>query len=903
MTYPEFMMRKYSKGVSVLLLLTSTLLLSACGGDSSGSNGDGGDGAPPANEITLTAEDVLDPIQSGSSSIVTLKNKVHSSQPSSDNFITNVTAVTQLPECQDIIADNSGYTAQFGEFVGVCVYQYDAGTAADTSVQASAYSIVAVQSEIDSEVELFGPISAATLVDQPVTIDLKNELLGQVPEGYTLSGEVTLLGNGSVSVNVQQEKITFSPDGAEGGYAKLIYSYSNGDNIKMGNISVSVSSTVNGAPDAPDIDYSADPDNPVININEQAVIDLAPYVSDPDGDALQLVDVDSWNAAVSPAAPEDMNNLKLNFTSTQVGEQFIYYVLSDHFGGYASGVIRVEVYDPEESADWGNLKQGMNLYYGPLTKSDADGGGIEYTSTNFDSNGANVATFNVNKAQASCEAVGRLPTSDELVALFGITAGGPAAYDGWPVSVGYYAQDGDSFHVVDLSTGQDADVNAGGQYVTCVGQGGFVIDTAQSDTEAVANGEDQALVAAQVTLNGTPVSGQVVSASVNGSASLAQDLLTTDEDGYARFYIENVKAETVIVSTLLGSNERSQSVSFIGDKATAQLSSEVTVNNQVISGGVNKVIATLTDAFDNPVAGEPVTFSVDNVDAQVSSPHWDTDGDGELVAEVVWTGGDVTQSQDVLVTSLYTRPDMLELTASELVNFTAAYVRLLRENDGAATDTFNSLKVTTVGMDNVNIPGVKIELKLDNPMITFNATGDEQTTETATTDEEGSHDSVMAYIGPSLPAEVEFYNYTVKARVAGSQSWESEDMFFRNKDYSSGGDLNGEIVVNNGMWFAQFKLNSGVTKWQDVSRCIGSGRGMFDGEKDNIPTVTDISEAAWKDFTGVGIVRVYGWDEEMYQTADLQQSNLTKWKYTLDLQNSTIIGNPKEWMVCQVKAP
>ncbi|WP_219811968.1 hypothetical protein [Vibrio jasicida] len=595
-----------------------------------------------------------------SSSHVLLEGKIHSSSQDVSNIVTSVSPVTELESCNDISFDSTSYTVNFDDFVGVCVYKYDAQNSKDPEQKASAYAISIAQKSVDSEVDLFAPISDTTLVGEPLTIDLKNDpnFVTQVPDGYTMDQQLTLIGGGEATADNTNQTITYNPSD-EGGFAKIIFSYSNGSEIKLGNIAISVSSSPNTAPNAPDIDLSHDPDAGRVNINQEVIIDLAKYVSDDDGDALQLIYTDSWNAAVSPLDPQDMNNLKLRFETTKVGEHFVSYAVSDHYGGYAMGLIRIEVYDSGVAASWGNLQLDMSYYFAPLVKSDADAQGIAYTSSHIDTeaNGANVATFNLLQAKDMCAASGRLPTQDELIALSKIAGVGPAAYDGWPVEVDYWALDSGSASIVNLKSGQTTQTpNAGGQYVTCIGEGGYLIDTAQSKLVAIGDGVDQASVAVKATFNGEPLAGITVEAAVTGSANLANTSLETDAAGYAIFTIVDAISEQVTFETNIenSTSTRSAQLHFTGNPNTADLQLVSVMNNQPLTGE-NVFSATLTDAAGSPVAGQVIDYT-HNPDVKYNPVEEQTDQDGQQTVSVQLINQG-TESYGYIVEAEYTRPD------------------------------------------------------------------------------------------------------------------------------------------------------------------------------------------------------------------------------------------------------
>lgn len=722
----EYILETYFKKISIALIVTSALILGACNGDDSTAEGGGTSNLPSSivvgvtgnlsSSIALSAENSIVAVKHDTSSIITLKNKIHSDRYSKYNVVAKVSPVSNSKKCNNIKVndDQSGYVAMFDEdFVGVCVYRYDAANTKDADAEANAYSIVAIQDVVD-KVVLFPTLSTTTLIGQSVMIDLKSELGDDVlDENYLLSEVVDVIGLGSVKVDSTLQQITYTPEGEEPGYVRLIYSYSDGSKVKVGNISVSISSSANGAPVAPDIDYS----EMQVQINQLVTIDLTAYVSDPDGDALQLVDVSSWDAAVVSTAPTDINNLKFDFETSVVGAHYVIYVLSDHFGGYASGTVRVEVFNPEASGKWNNLHMSgdVNLYYGPLTKSDADAQEINYTSTYMDDNGSNVATFNVSQAEKLCETMGRLPTSEELLKLADIGSVGPSEYDGWPVSIGYYSMDGTQAVVVDLSVGGGITEsnNAGGQYVTCVGEGEFIIDKGLSDDTVIANGSDKLKIVTRVTFDGAPLVGNAVNLSVNGSAQIDDVTVETDNDGYAIFNITDTTSEEVYVSASINGLERNLTVNFTGDPMSAEITLTPVVENSDISGE-DVVLVKLVDGIGNALRDRPVTLEV--------APDWDfklinmpvTDSNGEISVAVKYIGQNPSGSLEAMVTAKYVKPNNETIVAQQVVNFTyAELVKLTNIVNGSLMGGTNIVEALVTRADGTPVANAAVEFSID----------------------------------------------------------------------------------------------------------------------------------------------------------------------------------------------
>lgn len=881
--------RKNARTTITTLILA---LLTGCNGASDDGNVSASNNSiepnPPSGESsTLSAENTVNLSRNMSSSRVLLAGKIHSPFQEDSDIVRSVRPVTELESCNDISFDSTGYTVNFDDFVGVCVYKYDAESSKDPEQKASAYAISIAQKSVDSDVALFTPISDTTLVGEPLTIDLKNDpnFMTQVPEGYTMDQEITLIGEGEATADNTNQIISYNP-AEEGGFAKIIYSYSNGSEVKLGSIAISVSSSPNSAPNAPDIDYSNDPDGQKVNVNQEVIIDLAKYVSDDDGDALQLIYTDSWNAAVSPFNPEDMNNLKLRFETTKVGEHFVSYAVSDHYGGYATGMIRIEVYDSELAPKWGDLKLDMNYYFAPLVKSEADAQGIPYTSSHIDADayGANVATFNLQQAKNLCAASGRLPTQDELTDLSHIDGIGPAADDGWPVEVDYWALDGGTASMVSLKSGQTSEIpNAGGQYVTCVGEGGYRIDEAKSKLVAIGDGEDKARVAVQATFNGEPLEGMTVEAAITGSARLVDTSLKTDANGYATFKIVDSLSEEVTFTTNLENSTFTRTVQlrFTGNPNTAVLQLTSVQDKQPVTG-VNVFESTLKDANGSPVAGQVIEYQ-ENDDLVYQKATEQTDENGVQRVSVGMSHPSTT-SYHYEVQGSYKRPDGSITTASLPMSFSANMLnkKLESTNDGSVLPAWLEPNVATAVFDKLSDPS--------NAEVTFEIVqGDAVFTHTGTktikaSPDNGNKVSVdISYFDPSDYPSVDEY-YIVQAEYASTKT----DLLVQN--FSALRPVKGWkytwIQVPNGSMIPDgYHCPEFYPDHQDVA----ADHDVFgDGNPDccgiasdgyNKMTTKTLTDAGWKkQGTDSRNNTIWGWDDERIGNT----SNWNAWRsYTI----------------------
>ncbi len=709
LTYEEYDLN-FNQVSKCLLLTVLLLLLSACGVDESESNV--GNDKSQDQKITLTADNTVDSITNGLESYVLLEDKIHATSSVGDNRVSEVVLLSDQSACRDIDVYPLGYSVNSTDYIGTCVYEYTVQNTVDPTARAVAYSTAVVQEDATGSVEQFEAIAESAEASTSLVINLVDELIGQIPDGYTLSETITNLGVGSASLDINNQTITFISD--EPGYSQIIYSYASGTEVKIGSINIAVSTELNTAPIAKNIDYSADVDNETVNINTEVTIDVGAYISDPDGEPLQLVYVDSWYASVVPSDISDENNTAFTFNTDRAGEHFVTYAISDHNGGYDIGKVRIEVYDPNNAASWGNIQQGLQLFYGPLTHAEAFGQGVMDTSTNFDQN-RTVSTFNYADAKKSCESKGGLPSEAQLQELYDLSK--PQS-QGWPVTLSYWSSDVNK--LVSLSNKQSSiPVGSDTYYVTCINEGGFVIDNGQSFTlDVIANGgstnEGIAKVVVELTFNDQPLSGEFITADIpnNTQAQLNANTMTTDENGSASFELTDIKAETVAFTAEYNGEERVIDITFIGDKNTAELVSIATINNSDVSSGVNEVVATLADANTNSIKEEMISFTSNDAEniSIISNPNY-TDENGQQKAEITWIGrDDLAYDPEVLVTSGYSLPDGTYISHNTNITFsTAKLVDLVVVNNNVYIEKASSVYAAVKNSNGDGIAGREVE--------------------------------------------------------------------------------------------------------------------------------------------------------------------------------------------------
>ncbi|MUJ29120.1 hypothetical protein GNP79_05880 [Aliivibrio fischeri] len=707
------MILKFNQTYKWLFLPLLSVLLSACNtdiNDNKSSNKQSQD-----QKITLSADNAVDGITNGLKSYVSLEDKIHATSSLGDNMISEVVLLSEQQACRDIDVYASGYSINSADYIGTCIYQYSVKNTVDPTARAVAYSTVVVQEDEVGSIDKFELISETAEASVTLVINIADQLVDQIPDGYTLSETITNLGVGNASLDIGSQTITFISD--QPGYSQIIYSYENDTQVKIGSINIAVSSELNTAPVAPNIDYSADINNETVNINTDVIIDVGSYISDPDDEPLQLVYVDSWYASVTPVDLSDENNTAFIFNTDRAGEHFVTYAISDHNGGYDIGQVRIEVYDPNSVASWGNIQQGLKIYYGPLTYAEANSQGISVTSSIFDNNSM-IATFNYSSAVDSCKSIGRLPTKDELNALLNSNPNGSYS---WPIGLPYWTSSDNE--VIDLNNGNTLlPARPEGYYVSCINEGGFVIDTANSSIiDIVANdGINESGIATVITklsFNGKPISGEEVRASVTNdvNASLDSSSVITNDDGIAAFKLTDLKAEDILFTVDYEGEQRTVNIVFVADKSTAKINSSATVNNQPAVGGSNTVTAVLTDENGNPISGEVINFNEvisDYANVSLVPITANTDLNGKQKVSVNWTGDIGMPSLSANIESKY--KNQTDVTTVSFNGSPSLFFQLLIDN--AKYGQANWAQVTLTYSDGSPIKNAVVSIEAASSM-------------------------------------------------------------------------------------------------------------------------------------------------------------------------------------------
>ncbi|CAH1563191.1 hypothetical protein THF1C08_1290001 [Vibrio jasicida] len=193
---------------------------------------------------------------------------------------------------------------------------------------------------LTSDPALLAPKSETAQVGDTIIISVGDPVL---TSGYTLDSEVVVLGDGVASGDGATDEITYEANAQ--GVTRLVYTMTNADGsaLLMGTVDVAVSGPGNHAPAVEDASFNAQSDGSNYEGGTKYTLDISSYVTDADGDDIQLIQVEAWNATVELAAPNDPSNLSFTFETLHPGQHYVTYVVSDHKGGYGVAQARVFV--------------------------------------------------------------------------------------------------------------------------------------------------------------------------------------------------------------------------------------------------------------------------------------------------------------------------------------------------------------------------------------------------------------------------------------------------------------------------------------------------------------------------------------------------------------------------------
>ncbi|HHO0939023.1 TPA: hypothetical protein ACRTTK_003059 [Aeromonas hydrophila] len=518
------------------LFIPIIFALSGCGGseDAGGNGGNSNSGNTGNNGVqSINAQDMIKFLKPATPATLSLANYIELSSPTSNLRLRDVTPVLNesSPDyCSEYYTEGVTISINPTDVIGECVYLYTAeadGVTAEPSLMRVVFS--------NGET---GPIRLAetTSIGQKVSIDLSRYIPAGYSldtDSLLLLGAGTVRAVADADNEI--EYTAGQSDGDAGVSRILVNMKSDTDNkVVIATIDVAVSEIgSNHAPLAFNFKYGdtitfvpgVQLEYQPVALGEEIVIDIAPYFNkgylgsndqkiemkndkgqyfydengdqinfyleangytttevyrsgltlvDPDKHPVQLIDVYSYNASVSPVQMDgEYTSTKFSFKSLMPGLNYVTYVLSDHNGGYATGIIEIRVLKEGSivSKPWkSRLNTPDGKYLAPVDYATAIAENIRISGyTNEDGIdgplGASTALFNYDEARYFCDKQGmELPTDSDIYYLkknfpqglyksldaYSETESSRNQKIGWPVTNHYWVQVPSNFSYVQV---------------------------------------------------------------------------------------------------------------------------------------------------------------------------------------------------------------------------------------------------------------------------------------------------------------------------------------------------------------------------------------------------------------------------------------------------------------------
>lgn len=622
---------KRFKRSKIFLVVVGSFVLFGCGsGESQSGDSPEPIPTPPKSDTLYYAQDAVRYSSPTELFYVNLSNSMESSDGSIVS-LTKVAALTADEACKVVSQDRNGFTIKGGN-IKVCDYRYRVGAAVmpqSGGIQGDGYAEATVRTAVGEVTESLVALSSATLSNTSVTIDIES-LLGLSSytldtNKYTLSDSV-VLPNGDVTnsiaiADVVNNTIEYTPgSGIPSGVERILYSYSDGFDVLTGSIDVAVSTDGNNAPLAESTfitEYKHPGSGELVSKIPNGLatrIDVSAFITDPDNDPLQLIDVFSYDVTLT--IPEDangdgnaFNDTQFEFSSHHAGVTNVTYVVSDLKGGYATGVLQLIVSSLYPDIHVNDSTPEL-LFIPPLTSSAAEEANIQYTSVVGDGVTSlldiNTASHDWVTANGYCEAAGgSLPTTEQLNRLYAFVGTNGGLFEGytWPQNRPYWtisegSQTAGSKQAINLDTGLilEDETQEQAYYVACLTQGSVSVEViGDSKIRPNVSPEQPEPTAPDIQFN-----YQLTATSTEGTETIDSSLVTWSADGNLPHYAA-LSSEGVITieQSKVISTDKDASFSIMGCYESTCDDMEISVVfpwNGILTDGVYEFSPLMTAA-------------------------------------------------------------------------------------------------------------------------------------------------------------------------------------------------------------------------------------------------------------------------------------------------------------------
>ncbi|WP_217541182.1 DUF1566 domain-containing protein [Vibrio metschnikovii] len=364
----------------------------------------------------INAQDINHKIPLATISTIDLINYTQSVNPGAHYSLFNVEQIGNREECKRYNTQDTKINFEFDyvESALECYYQYTMQDILSASTSSAILRVTASNSQPDQGMRQF---SAVTQVNDTVLINVNDGSIvpdGYVIDENSI--QVLGLGRAYINpINGNEIYYQAGSELSAQGLHRIVFSYINTSNqsIIQGLIDVAVGSTIsNRAPMAKNFRYGdtgsfipgKQLDYKLIQAWKEVTIDIAPYFSqgyldaygspisltdsdgnpifddqgnqvhfyldankitstpiykpgnyliDGDKDLVQLTDVYAYDAYVGISKNAGFTNTSFTFKSNKSGLHHVTYVLSDHKGGYGTGIVEIYVHHASKLNDTG----------------------------------------------------------------------------------------------------------------------------------------------------------------------------------------------------------------------------------------------------------------------------------------------------------------------------------------------------------------------------------------------------------------------------------------------------------------------------------------------------------------------------------------------------------------------
>ncbi|WFO49864.1 hypothetical protein [Aeromonas veronii] len=451
--------RAHSVMVTMLLLVG----LSGCGGGEEGSGGSGNahDPSPVGRVSAVDGFGVARP------NVPTrLDLSAFARGPGA-----TLTAINSQQKGCDAANVVSGLTVELTSESGLCEYSYTVSNA-DSDASAAIYVLT---SNMASPV--LPPLSQTLMLGTGSAVYNLATLLGSDwPAGYSLDASSLKVQGGTEqgTVTASGNELTYTPPNTPD-WNRIVFILKHPgrpDEDVLGTLFVTISEASNQPPTIGEVkyDYKAQTGS-AVTAQHAVTMDLATLpnlnIVDPEGEAWQLIEVQSYSASVVPVAPNSVTNKQFTFTANTLGEHIVSYIVGDHRAGFATGLIRVVVGPDERPKTWGDIMMGAVTYRATPIYSEVVNKGVLAEEVWDDGVKNTIGAVTGVSASVYCSKGSHLATRRELDTLR-TTPATEQERSKYPVQRDYIVSNGAEYLTYNLKTGATAPYTAGSQYVICV---------------------------------------------------------------------------------------------------------------------------------------------------------------------------------------------------------------------------------------------------------------------------------------------------------------------------------------------------------------------------------------------------------------------------------------------------